>query len=137
MNEHVFRVAIDPRKAHSRYVFHFLSSPPGQSQILSDFRGATVGGIGRTFVDRVEVPLPALDEQRCIAAILDQTEHLRETRRETLSLLDRLAQAVFVEMFGDPVTNSVGWPRRPIEQIGSVTTSNNPPRANIDSTVPT
>jgi type I restriction enzyme S subunit len=88
-------------------------------------------------VDRVEVPLPALDEQRCIAAILDQTEHLRETRRETLSLLDRLAQAVFVEMFGDPVTNSVGWPRRPIEQIGSVTTSNNPPRANIDSTVPT
>lgn len=47
-------------------------------------------------------------EQRRIAAILDQADALRAKRREALAQLDRLTQAIFTDMFGDPVTGSKG-----------------------------
>jgi type I restriction enzyme, S subunit len=62
-------------------------------------------------------PLPPLPEQRRIAAILDKADALRTKRRETLAQLDRLAQSIFVEMFGDPATNPKGFPRRKLGEI--------------------
>jgi type I restriction enzyme S subunit len=112
VNEHVFAIRMDAAKADPRYVFFFLTSPHGHAQVLSDFRGATVGGIGRTFIDKVMVPLPPLDEQRRIAAILHQADDLRRKRREAIDLLDKLRYALFSFMFGDLVQNEMGWDRQ-------------------------
>lgn len=59
--------------------------------------------------------LPSLPEQRRIAAILDQAEALRAKRRAALAKLDTLAQGIFIEMFGDQVSNPMGWP---LETLG-------------------
>ena len=64
-----------------------------------------------------KVPLPSLPEQRRIAAILDKADALRTKRREALAQLDRLAQSIFVEMFGDPVANTKGWARHPFGDL--------------------
>ena len=56
------------------------------------------------------IPLPPLSKQRRIAAILDQADALRAKRREALAQLDSLTQSIFIEMFGDPVTNPMNWP---------------------------
>ena len=53
----------------------------------------------------IEVQVPPLEEQRRIAAILDQADALRDKRRQALALVEQLTQSVFLEMFGDPVTN--------------------------------
>jgi type I restriction enzyme S subunit len=66
--------------------------------------------IPKSFVEGMEIPLPPLAEQRRIAAILDAADALRQKRRQALRLLDQLAQAIFVEMFGDPTANPKGWP---------------------------
>jgi type I restriction enzyme S subunit len=58
----------------------------------------------------IEVPLPSLEQQRRIAAVLDQADALRAKRREALAQLDGLKQSIFIEMFGDPVANSMEWP---------------------------
>lgn len=56
--------------------------------------------------------LPSLQEQRRIAAILDEADALRAKRRVALAHLDEMAQAIFVEMFGDALSNSKGWPQQ-------------------------
>ena len=54
-------------------------------------------------------PLPPLAEQKRIAGILDAADALRAKRREALAQLDTLFQSTFLDMFGDPVTNPMGW----------------------------
>jgi len=68
------------------------------------------------------ISLPPLDEQRRIAAILDQADALRSARRRSLDAVERLRGAYRVELFGDPATNPKGWLIRPVsESIVSVT----------------
>ena len=58
---------------------------------------------------RCLIPLPPLPEQQRIAAILERADRLRRLRRYALELSEGYLQAVFVEMFGDPVRNPKGW----------------------------
>jgi type I restriction enzyme S subunit len=117
VNEHVFIVRVDSSRAFPAYVFRFLRSPRGQLQVLSDFRGATVGGVSRGFVDRVKIPLPPLPEQRRIAAILDKADAVRRKRQQTLDLADQFLRSAFLDMFGDPVTNPKGWPVKKLGEL--------------------
>ena len=73
-------------------------------------RAAAVPGLNREDAYRVEILLPPLEVQRRIAVILDQAETVRCQRRAALVQLDSLAQSIFLDMFGDPVTNDRGWP---------------------------
>ena len=57
----------------------------------------------------LKIPLPPLAEQKRIAAILDAADALRAKRREAIAQLDTLLQSTFLDMFGDPVTNPMGW----------------------------
>lgn len=95
--------------------------------------GTTRAKLTKAAASRIQIPLPPLPEQKRIAAILDKADSLRTKRRETIKQLDKLARSVFIEMFGDPVTNPKSWN---LERIGSVvaTCHNwNPRRSNIES----
>jgi type I restriction enzyme, S subunit len=111
INEHVFRIEIDPRNGFSKYVYLFLKSSEGKKQILNDFRGATVGGISRQFIELTKIPLPPLDDQIRIATILTRAEKLIAKRKESIKALDEFLKSTFLEMFGDPVRNEKGWER--------------------------
>ena len=82
---------------------------------LNDEKRWPRAGTGQPFikpsdVKRHKVFLPPIEEQRRIAAILDQAETLRTQRRTALALLDSLTQSLFLDMFGDPVANPKGLP---------------------------
>lgn len=84
----------------TKYLYHFL-------------RYAKLPDAGYSrhfkFVKELKIPLLPLAEQRRIAAILDKVDALRAKRREAIAKLDQLLQSVFLDMFGDPVTNPKGW----------------------------
>lgn len=80
----------------------------------------------------IEVTVPTLPEQRRIANILDKADALRQKRREALALLDALAQSVFVEMFGDPVTNPKGINKQTLASVAEIATGSTPNRSNDD-----
>jgi type I restriction enzyme S subunit len=63
---------------------------------------------------KAEIPLPPVDEQRRIAAILDQADELRRKRRDTIARLDCFAQAVFGQMFGLDSAADRGIGREPL-----------------------
>lgn len=89
--------------------------------------GAAQPQITRQSLAPIKVRFPPLPEQRRIAAILDQADALRAKRREALAQLDSLTQSIFIEMFGDPVTNNRKWPIRMLKQLGCVKTGGTPP----------
>ena len=81
-------------KADIRWLFHRLCGA-GLNQMN---RAAAVPGLNREDAYRVEILLPPLEEQRRIAAILDQAETLRTQRRTALALLDSLTQSLFLDL---------------------------------------
>lgn len=89
------------------------------------FRGLCKQWVNQATVSRdilldLRIPVPPLEEQRRIAAILDKAEELRAKRRATLALLDQLPQAIFLEMFGDPVSNPRSLPMHRFGEIGKL-----------------
>ena len=71
--------------------------------------GSTRAKLTKAGAFKIQIPLPPLAEQKRIAGILDAADALRAKRRETLAQLDTLLQSTFLDMFGDPVTNPMGW----------------------------
>lgn len=65
--------------------------------------------IKTSVLEKIEIPLPPLPEQRRIAAILDKADDVRRKRQETIRLTEEFIRSVFLDMFGDPVTNPKGW----------------------------
>ena len=96
---------LDRDRADLRFMVHALR----QADFSSVITGVAQPQITRQTISRLRVPLPSLEEQKRIAAILDAADALRAKRRETLAQLDTLLHATFLDMFGDPVTNPKGW----------------------------
>lgn len=110
----------DERIVDQDFFYHVLGSDHTYRQFSSIAAGAVVKNLNTTLVKTVMVPLPPLSEQRRIAAILDKADALRAQRRVAIAKLDELLQSVFIEMFGDPVMNPMGWP---MVGVGEVTNS--------------
>lgn len=118
----------DKDRLDTAYLVHFLRTK--QDYLLSMARGATIKGVTRNVVADLVIPLPPLPEQRRIAAILDQADALRAKRREALAQLDRLAQSVFVEMFGDPISNPMNWPMESLTDVCHCYSGGTPSKSN-------
>ena len=73
--------------------------------------GTTRGKLTKAGASEIVIPLPPLAEQRRIAEVLDRAEAVRAKRRAALAQLDSLTQSLFLDLFGDPVTNPKDWPR--------------------------
>jgi type I restriction enzyme S subunit len=92
----------------SNYLFHWVKSPQFIADMVGKATGASYPAVSDKIIFNSCLPYVSLLEQRCIAAILDQADALRAKRREALAQLDKLTQSIFIEMFGDPVTNPKG-----------------------------
>ena len=99
-----------PNQVDQRFLFWWFSSDRTQALLRSFGQKTTsISNLNSERCLNLDVPLPPLPEQRRIAAVLDQADALRVKRREALAQLDSLTQSIFIEMFGDPVTNSKNW----------------------------
>ena len=102
------------------YLAAFLRSDSFVAWAVSKTVGAKMPRLGtRVLLDK-EIPLPPLDEQRKIAAVLDKVSDLIAKRRQQLDKLDLLVKARFVEMFGDLRSNKHGWDFLALSQLCDV-----------------
>lgn len=82
--------------------------------------GGVVNNLNSAMVRNVDVPVPPIAEQKKIANFLDKVSSLKNKREQQLSALDELVKARFVEMFGNPVTNSKQLPVSPLSELGTL-----------------
>lgn len=103
------KITPDSRKVDTGYLHHWLKSTESKRYLIDSASKTAQPALSLTKVKKLKVPLPPMEEQRRIAAILDQAEALGAKRRHALAKLDTLTQSLFLEMFGDPTTNPKRW----------------------------
>ena len=108
----------DERLLYKKYLLRFLESK--SKYFERQGKGATVKGITLDVLRNLEVPLPPLTEQKRIAAILDKADAIRRKRQQAIQLADEFLRAVFLDMFGDPVTNPKGWEVKLLKDISRI-----------------
>ena len=111
-----FKNLICSEAIYNRYLYHYLKSKTDYLNSLG--RGATFKEISKNIVESIEIPLPPINEQRKIAAVLDKVSDLIAKRRQQLDKLGELVKSRFIEMFGDPVQNPFEWSTRPLLEMG-------------------
>lgn len=106
---HVAHLKPQHELVDSTYLAQMLETPAVRRQADKLARGVAQKTVTLSSLRDFEIPLPPLDEQKRIAAILNKADALRAKRRQAIVLLDSLTQSIFLEMFGDPVSNPKGW----------------------------
>lgn len=93
------------------YVYHFLRRQPFRDACKANFTGsAGQQRVPRSFLEKAPIPLPPLEEQRRIVALLDRAEAIRRRADTARQTARALIPALFTQTFGDPATNPKGWP---------------------------
>lgn len=125
-----FKNLICSKKIYNKYLFWFLKSKSNYLNSLG--RGATFKEISKPLVEKVEVPLPPLEEQHKIASILDTVSEALKLRKQQLNELDLLVKSKFIEMFGDPVINRKSWKTVALNKIGVIKSGGTPKREHTE-----
>jgi type I restriction enzyme S subunit len=96
-----------PRKEQlsERYLYYYCCTPGFVDALTAKVRGAQYPAVSDGDVKEVAIPLPPPSEQRRIVEILDQADRLSWLRAEVDAKVDRILPALFIKMFGDPVSS--------------------------------
>jgi type I restriction enzyme S subunit len=105
----------DESKLYDRYLYYWLLRK--KHEFLHLANGVTQKNLSTTFVRNLEIPLPPIASQRRIADILDKADEIIRKRKEAIALTEQLQKSIFLDMFGDPVTNPKGWDVVTLEQV--------------------
>lgn len=117
VNQHIFRVRPKPI-IYTGYLFYAIQEKLSEMEKYT--HGSTMKHINRAEFLNLLIPLPSLERQREIAAVLDKVDELRAKRRQSISKLEELLQSTFLEMFGDPVENPKEWEVRKLGEVADV-----------------
>lgn len=114
----IARLRINDSEIYAPYIGHFLQS---KFNILNGrTTGTTIPHVERNRLEELEFSCRPLSEQRRVAAILDKVDAIRRKRQHSLKLTASLVKSQFIEMFGDPVTNPMGWEKVSLDELGEL-----------------
>ena len=116
LNQHIFKVVFDKVAIDKNYFVYAVRRKLVEMGMKT--HGATMKHIVKKDFDATLIPYPTLDKQAEIAANLNKASSIIEAREQELQLLDNLIKARFVEMFGDPVSNSHELPEATLPELG-------------------
>lgn len=119
-NQAVAIIRFDTDRLLSSYLLYWLNSVEAMEQIAGKKVTATISNLSLGQIRELKIPLPPLETQKQIAAVLEKADQLRKDCKLLEQELNSLAQSVFIEMFGDPVTNPKGWVKRELSEMLSV-----------------
>lgn len=114
------------KEVNSTFVGRFLQSK--FTYLRENCTGATIPHLSRPILEGLQIPLPTLTQQQKIANILDAADELRQNDKALIAKYDELKQALFLDMFGDPVSNPKKWKINKLKEISTKIHSGNTPK---------
>ena len=117
--QNMFLLRLNPDIVDLRYFYNYFNSDTINSYLQSKKNKSTQGYLKANHIDGLKIPIVSLEEQRRIADELDKTTDLINKRKEQLIKLDELVKARFVELFGDPKTNTNGYEQVKLSEIAT------------------
>jgi len=124
LNQRVCKINPDPKSLDKDYLYYLLPKELKKIEDATPF--VTVKHLSVKALQAIEIPLPPLEEQRRIAAILDKADFIRRKRKESILLMEEFLRSTFLDMFGDPVTNPKGWEIKKIEELCQLVRGSSP-----------
>jgi len=118
----------DQKRLDRKYLAYYLRSNEFVNWVNGQVAGAKMPRVSMKVFWEHEIPLPPLPEQNRLVAILDKADAIRRKRQHAIQLADQFLRAVFLDMFGDPVTNPKGWEVKTLKDITSKIGSGATPR---------
>ena len=100
---------------YPKYLLYAVNSPIAKKQFDAGLKGIGVPNLHLGVIRKTVVNIAPRNEQEKICEILNRIENVIDERRKELIALDNLVKARFVEMFGDPAANDMGWDTLPLE----------------------
>lgn len=101
-----------------QYLYFFMD------KYLETLRSQSIGGVIKYIklgnLTEADIFIPSIERQREIVQILRKSRELISLRKQQLAKLDELIKARFVEMFGDPVKNTMDWEIKPLSELGEL-----------------
>ena len=114
LNQRVCKVTAK-EGTNEEYIRFFLSKCLKQIEERTSF--ATVKHLSAKELNKIEIDIPSLEEQNNVADSLAKLEKVISLRKQELTHLDDLIKARFVELFGDPLINSLGLSTKPMTEV--------------------
>ena len=119
MNTSTIRFKVlDEKQLRIRYFMYYLKSEHFKQQLFKQITGSAQLNYGPSHLKKMIMPLIDLNDQDEIVSYMDKVQNIIEKRQQELYRLDDLIKARFVEMFGDPVSNSYGLPEATLPELG-------------------
>ncbi len=116
-----------------KFLYYYLSAPITYKKFKSMAVGGVVNNLNSDMVRKVRVPVPSQEEQHQISDRLDRVSNLIFLRKQQLAKLDELVKARFVEMFGNPIENTMNWPKKLLRDITTKIGSGATPKGGRES----
>lgn len=124
LNQHIFKVVFDKLEFDKSYFKHLINT--SLFEMERQVHGSTMKHITKKKFDAFKVPYPPLATQKKIAAILDAADAYRQKTKTLIDTYDALTQSLFLDMFGDPVTNPKGWEKAPMGELMTIVRGGSP-----------
>jgi len=99
----------------TQYMFYALRSRV--DELNASGTGSTFKAISKSILGNTQIPAPDVNKQQKISANLNKASELITLRKQQLKKLDLIVKSRFVEMFGDPVTNPMGWETKKLDAV--------------------
>ena len=115
---------------HPSYFYHFFAGRDWSNGTNRAVMGTT---LNKATLSEIDIPVPSMSEQIEIAIHLDKIDTLISLRKQQLSKLDELVKERFVELFGDPIKNDMGWETTSLKNATSKIGSGATPKGGKES----
>ena len=120
-------------KCSKQFLYYALQSKV--DSLIAQGTGSTFKAISKKVLEATCIPAYSTIEQEQIAETIGHVDNTIAARRKQLALLDQLVKSRFIELFGDPISNPLGWPVKRLDDISVLITNGNTPKGGSDNYV--